>query len=158
MRFLKQYAMTCIPMRSSILLAWVATERINDSHAQCERKASQALHRMWDHGVPTNMATSSWGGKPHAPYFFNHNAIGERFETKCAKLKIVSPTAMAKLAIDSTSLKSLVINREIFIPDREMFLIISKIGISPAKSGDLEALLFFPGNMTPSTPPCYVRT
>ena len=31
-------------------------------------------------------------------------------------LNIVSPAAIAKLAIDSTSLECLVINREIFIP------------------------------------------
>ena len=48
---------------------------------------------------------------------------------------------MAKLPIDSASLESLVINREIFIPNREIVIIISKIGRSPAKLGDLEALL-----------------
>ena len=49
---------------------------------------------------------------------------------------------MAKLAIDSASLESLVINREIFIPNREIgrLSLLSKIGRSPAKSGDLEAL------------------
>ena len=50
---------------------------------------------------------------------------------------------MAKLAIDSASLESLVINREIFIPNREigrLSLLLSKNGRSPAKSGDLEAL------------------
>ena len=47
---------------------------------------------------------------------------------------------MAKLVIDSASLDSLVINREIFIPNREIVITISKIGRSPAKSGDLEAL------------------
>ena len=46
--------------------------------------------------------------------------IGERFLTTFAKLKVVSPTAMAKLAIDSASLESPVINREIFIPNREI--------------------------------------
>ena len=63
-----------------------------------------------DHGVRTNMA-SSWGGKPHAPYVFNHNAIGEMFETKFVKLKIGSDIAMAKVAIDNATLDSLVINR-----------------------------------------------
>ena len=53
---------------------------------------------------------------------------------------MVSPTATAKLAIDIASLESLVINREIFIPDREIVITVSKIGTSPAKSGDLEAL------------------
>ena len=64
---------------------------------------------MWDHGVPTNMA-SSWrrGRKPRAVFLLNHNAIGEGFYTKFAKPKIVSPTAMAKLAIDSDRLESLV--------------------------------------------------
>ena len=47
-------------------------------------------------------------------------------ETQFAKLKIVSPTAMANLAIDSTRLEVLVINREIFIPNREIFSIFIK--------------------------------
>ena len=47
---------------------------------------------------------------------------------------------MAKLAIASASLESLVINREIFIPDREIVITISKIGRSATKSGELEAL------------------
>ena len=63
--------------KPSFSLAVVADERINDSHLQREREASQALHSMWDNSVPTNMA-SSWGGKPHALYFFNHNTIGEK--------------------------------------------------------------------------------
>ena len=48
-------------------------------------------------------------------------------------VKIVSPTAMAKLAIDSSSLESLVINREIFIPKRE----IGRLSLFDHKSGDL---------------------
>ena len=35
-------------------------------------------HTVWDHCVPTNMA-SSWGGKHTRCIFFNHNAICERF-------------------------------------------------------------------------------
>ena len=59
--------------KPSFSLALVANERINDGHAHREREASQALHfsalhGMWDHDVPTNMA-SFWGGKPHALYF-----------------------------------------------------------------------------------------
>ena len=62
-----------------------------------------------------------------------------------AKLKIVSPAAMAKLAIDRASLESLdsckrsgdVHSKS---GDREIFIILSKIGRFPAKSGDLEAL------------------
>ena len=50
---------------------------------------------------------------------------------------------MSKLATESASLESLVINREIFIPNREIVITISKIRRSPAKSGDLEALVFF---------------
>ena len=46
-------------------------------------------------------------------------------------MKLVSPAAKAKLAIDRASLECLVINREIFIPNREIFIILSK------KSGDL---------------------
>ena len=51
--------------------------------------------------------------------------IGEGFYTKFAKPKIVSPTAMAKLAIDSDRLESHVINREIMHSksgDREIFI------------------------------------
>ena len=87
-----------------------------------------------------NMAVS-WGAK-HVLFFFNHSRqIGERFITTFAKLKVVSPTAMAKLAIDSASLESLVINWEIFIPNQEIVITILKIRRSPAKSGDLAALL-----------------
>ena len=65
------------------------------------------------------------------------------------KLKIVFPTtctAMAKFAIDTAILESifiLEINREIFIPNREVgrFSLLRKtIGRSNAKSGCLEAL------------------
>ena len=97
---------------------------------------SQSLHSMWDHSVPKNMA-SSWrrGHKPHALYMFNYNAIGEGFYIKFAKPKIVSPTAMAKLAIDSdrVGLESPVINREICIPNRE----IGRFSLFYQKSGDL---------------------
>ena len=41
--------------KPSFSQAWVANERINDGHAQREREASQALHIMWDDGVPSNM-------------------------------------------------------------------------------------------------------
>ena len=82
---------------------------------------------MWDHCVPTNMA-SSWGAATTRAIFFQSQRSFR------AKLKIVSATAMAKLTIDSASLESLVTNREIFI-------ILSKIGSSSAKSGDLEALV-----------------
>ena len=77
-------------------------------------------------------------------YKSSSRQISERFLTTFVKLKVVSPTAMAKLPIHSASLESLVINREIFIPNREIVIIISKIGRSPAKSGDLEALLKAP--------------
>ena len=54
----------------------VANERIrpNDGHAIAKSRRSS----MWDHCVPTNMA-SSWGGKHTRCIFFNHNAICERF-------------------------------------------------------------------------------
>ena len=81
---------------------------------------------------------ASWGVK-HV-LFFNHRAyksssrqIGERFLTTFAKLKVVSPTAKAKLAIDSASLESLVLNREIFIPHRE----IGRLSLLDQKPGDL---------------------
>ena len=45
-----------------------------------------------------NMA-ASWGKS-------SSRQIGERFLTTFAKLKVVSPTAMAKLVIDSASLVS----------------------------------------------------
>ena len=119
-------------VKPSFSLAWVANELINDGHEQHEREASRARHNMWDNDVPTNMV-SSWGDKPYMLYCFNHNAIGERFQTKFAKLKVVSPNAMAELAIDSASLESLVINPEIFIPNRE----IGRFSLFYQKSGDL---------------------
>ena len=66
---------------------------------------------------------------------FNHNAIGEGFYIKFAKLIIVSPTAMATLAIDSDRprLESPVINREICIPNRE----IGRLSLFYQKPGDL---------------------
>ena len=86
---------------------------------------------MWDHCVPTNMA-SSWGGNTH-PVFFNHNAICERFLTKFAKLTIDSPAAMAKQAIDRASIvfgkKSGDFHSK--SGDREIFIIFFQ------KSGDL---------------------
>ena len=110
--------------KASFSLAGVANERINDSHAQREREASEALH------ISALHSTRHVG--PRCPD-----------EAQFAKLKIVSPTAMAKLAIDIASLEFLVINREIFIQNREIgrfSVFLSKIGRSPAKSGDLEAL------------------
>ena len=80
-----------------------------------------------------NMA-ASWGVK-HVLFFSiteyksSSRQISERFLTTFAKLKVVSPTFLAKLVIDSASLEYLVINREIFIPNRE--IVITK------KSGDL---------------------
>ena len=65
----------------------------------------------------------SWGGK-HA-------------------LKIDSPAAMAKLAIDRASIvfgKKKSGDYHSKSGDREIFIILSKIGRSPEKSGDLEAL------------------
>ena len=76
----------------------------------------------------------------HREYKSSTRQIGERFLTTFAKLKVVSPTAMAKLATYSAILETLVINREIFIQNREIVITTSKIGTSPAKSGDLEAL------------------
>ena len=75
-------------------------------------------------------------------FFFHHNAICERFKKKFAKLTIDSPVAMAKLAIDRASRvfgkKSGDFHSK--SGDREIFIILSKIGRSPEKSGDLEAL------------------
>ena len=56
----------------------------------------------------------------HREYKSSTRQIGERFLTTFAKLKVVSPTAMAILAIYSAILETLVINREIFIPNREI--------------------------------------
>ena len=83
----------------------------------------------------------------HAVFFQSQdNVIGERF----AKLKIVSPAAMAKLTmaklvIDHASVP--VVSCKKKSGDfhyksgyREIFIILSKIGRSLAKSGDLEAL------------------
>ena len=79
-------------------------------------------------------------------YKCSSHQIGERFLTTFDKLKVVSPTGMAKLATDSAILEYLVINREIFISNREigrLSLLYQQIGRSPAKSGDLEALVMF---------------
>ena len=62
-----------------------------------------------------------------------NSLIGEGFYTKFFKPKIVSPTTMAKLAIDSDGLESLVINREICIPNRE----IGRVSFFYQRSGDL---------------------
>ena len=66
------------------------------------------------------------------------------FYTKLTKLKIVSPTPVAILEIESYSLESRAINISGDLHsksgDWEIFIILSKIGRSPAKSGDLEAL------------------
>ena len=72
-------------------------------------------------------------------FVFNHNAIGEGFYTKFAKPKIVSPTAMAKLAIDSDRLESQVLNKSgdlhtksgdfhYFIKNREISRQIERLG------------------------------
>ena len=53
--------------------------------------------------------------------------------SKFAKLKIVSPDAMAKLATDRASIVSCKKNREIFIPNRE----IGRFSLFYQKSGDL---------------------
>ena len=50
-----------------------------------------------------------------------------------AKLKIVSPAAMAKLAIDRASIVSCKKNREIFNPNQE----IGRFSLFYQKSGDL---------------------
>ena len=58
---------------------------------------------------------------------------------KFAKLTIDSPVAMAKLASIVFGNKSGDFHSK--SGDREIFIILSKIGRSPEKSGDLEALL-----------------
>ena len=100
---------------------------------------------MWDHCVPTNMASSS-GGNTH-PVFFNHNSICERFLTKFAKLTIDSPAAMAKLAIDRASIVfgkkigrfSFQIGRSgdihYFIKNREISRKIGRLGSSATNMG-----------------------
>ena len=105
----------------------------NGGQAQREREASHVLHRHARAGCLDEYMAASWYKRRHR-YVDNQRV----------KLKIVLPTtAMAKLAIDSASLDclfNLEINREIFIPSREIFNITQKIGRSPAKSGGLEAL------------------
>ena len=91
----------------TLFFAGLGNKRINDGHAQREREASQALHRMWEHaGRPTNMA-SSW----------------DRFAYRYVKTG----------GIDSDSLEPLAINREICIPNRE----IGRSSLFYQKSGDL---------------------
>ena len=88
------------------------------------RSTKERLHRLFKACVSMNMA-ASWGVKhvlfcSITEYKSSSRQTGEPFLTTFAKLKVVSPTAMAKLAIDSASLESLVINREILIPNREI--------------------------------------
>ena len=92
----------------------VANERIrpNDSHAQ---RKSQAFHAL-----ACGTTVFLWRQTTHAVFFFNHNAIGERVSAKFVKLKIVSPAAMAKVAIDRASIVFGKKNREIFITNREI--------------------------------------
>ena len=61
-------------------------------------------------------------------------------------MTIVLPAAIAKLAIDHASIVSRKKKFHSKSGDREIFIILSKIGRSPAKSGDLEALRMFSFN------------
>ena len=108
--------------KPSFSLAWEANERINDGHAQREREAPRALQHVGPRSDHDEYGVLL-GDKQQALYF--------SITTQLAK--IVSPTAVAKLAIDSASLESLVINREIFIPNRE----IGRFSLFYKKSGDL---------------------
>ena len=77
----------------------------------------------------------------HAVFFPSQRNLRKVLK-KFAKLTIDSPVAMAKLAIDRASIvfgkKSGDFHSK--SGDREIFIILSKIGRSPEKSGDLEAL------------------
>ena len=85
----------------------------NGGQAQREREASHVLHRHARAGCVDEYMAASWYKRRHR-YIDNQRV----------KLKIVLPTTdMAKLAIDSASLDclfTLEINREIFIPNREV--------------------------------------
>ena len=79
----------------------------------------------------------------HAVVFFSITTQLAKGLKKIAKLTIDSPAAMAKLAIDRPSIvfgKKKSGDFHSKSGDREVFIILSKIGRSPEKSGDLEAL------------------
>ena len=59
--------------------------------------------------------------------------LAKGFKQNSPNLKLFRLTAMAKLAMDSASLETIVINREIFIPNRE----IGRFSLCYQKSGDL---------------------
>ena len=113
---------------------------------QREKEASHALHSMWDHARCTDEYGVFLGPRAanHTRCIFQSQRNWRRVYSKFTKLKIVSPTAMAKRAIDSDNLESLVINRKRDLHsnsgDREICIILTKIGRSPTKSGDFEAL------------------
>ena len=94
-----------------------------------------------DEPLPTNMA-SSWAANTCTLYFFQSQ---RNWRKVFAKLKLDSPAAMAKLAIDPASIvfgnKSGDFHSK--SGDQEIFIILSKIGRSPEKSGDLEALMMY---------------
>ena len=96
---------------------------------------------MREQGVSTNIIWRLFG---------INDVTGMLTTMQRVKLKIVLPTtATAKFAIDIAILESiftLEINREIFIPNREVgrfSLLRKRIGRSLAKSGGLEALDVF---------------
>ena len=77
----------------------------------------------------------------HAVFFQSQRNL-RKVLNKIRQLTIESPAVMAKLAIDRASIvfgeKSGDFHSK--SGDREIFIILSKIGRSPEKSGDLEAL------------------
>ena len=80
----------------------------------------------------------------HAVFFSITTQFAKGFKKKFTKLTIDSPVAMAKLAIDRASIVFGKISGDFHSKsgDREIFIILSKIGRSPEKSVDLEALIY----------------
>ena len=91
------------------------------------RSAKERLPRLY------HWSTHHVGANHTRCIFVQSQRNWRRVYTKFAKPKIVSPTAIAKLAIDSDRLECLVINREICIPNRD----IGRFSLFYQKSGDL---------------------
>ena len=118
----------------------MANERIrpNDRHAIAKSRRSRHVGPLCpdEYGVFPRRQT-------HTLNVFQSQRNLRKVLKKIAKLTIDSPAAMAKPAIDRASIvfgKKKSGDSHSKSGDREIFIILSKIGRSPEKSGDLEAL------------------
>ena len=107
--------------KSSFSLAGVANERINHRHSQREREGSQFPQHVGpvspdEYGVFLGRQTTRWKS-----FAYCYGKTGDRQR---------QPRVSCNKSGDFHSKSG----------DREIFIILSKVGRSPAKSGDLEAL------------------